>query len=182
MTTPRLIQLNNPMGLVKSSVAWLGKVKSSDSKFEEFKYPYYGLRAGLLNVKSKIFNGYNTLPKLVEKLSPASDNNNTAVYIQHLQEWTGINANADLTKLWNENTAGALALAITVQENGWDQVGADTDYNLDLVKMVAKDVINGTVSFVPPRNKWIIWASLALLAAGIIALLVHSNKKGAVNA
>ena len=182
----RLLQINNPTGLIQTKDNWLGEIPGPDQKFTAFKHPYYGLRAGMININNKVTKGgLNTLAKLIPVLSPPIENN-VQRYLNHLFDTTGIRANDDLLNGWNAGRLASLALAITVMENGWDAVGPGTYYTLENVTGVAKDAINGTRLFEPKPRKsyaWLGWVALLFLTVGLIAIIYNYNtKQGGANA
>jgi hypothetical protein len=74
---------NNPFNLKKSISPWLGKLKSTDSVFEQFKSMDYGLRAGMINMRTQITRGYNTVQSLIARHAPAMENP-TSSFIQYV--------------------------------------------------------------------------------------------------
>lgn len=79
----RGIRNNNPGNLVKTSIAWQGKVphsQNTDSRFEQFISPEYGIRAMFIDVRNDIRKGANTVRRLITAYAPPFENN-TAAYI-----------------------------------------------------------------------------------------------------
>lgn len=184
----RLLQLNNPTGIIKSKIKWLGEIPGADKKFAAYAHPYYGLRAGILNVYGKIKNkGLYTLNKLIPVLTPKADNNNTALYISELEKMTGLDRDQDLRNGLGADRMAALVTAITVMENGWDSVGPNTYFTLDNITGVAKDAINNTRLLEPKpltinKTYWLGWACLAVVALGLITAIYFSNQSGGTSA
>lgn len=85
-------RLHNPFNLEKNpQIHWQGEVpKSPEVTFCEFESDLYGLRAGFLNLKNQISEGYNTVEKLVTKYAPPSEND-TAAYVKAVCQRMGRN-------------------------------------------------------------------------------------------
>lgn len=184
----RLLTINNPTGIIKSKIKWLGEIPGADGKFEAYAHPYYGLRAGVLNVYNKITKkGLNTFNKLIPVLTPKSDNNKTDLYIQELERMTAINRNQDLSIGITPERMAAIVTGITVMENGWGAVGPDTYFTLDNITGVTKDAINNTRFFEPdptPKNKtlWLGWLALALVSVALVSAIFYTYNKGGASA
>lgn len=71
---PRGIRLNNPCELEKSSIEWVGKVPSSDPRFEEFDTLENGVRAGARNFVTHWRWGLRTVAQLIERHAPREEN------------------------------------------------------------------------------------------------------------
>lgn len=76
----RGIRNNNPFNIRKSANSWKGKLKySSDADFEQFKSIVFGLRAGIaLLSNAYIRKGLTTVPQIIAKYAPSSENNVSA--------------------------------------------------------------------------------------------------------
>ena len=113
----RGIRNNNPGNLVKTAIAWLGKVphaQNTDSRFEQFVSPEYGIRAMFKDIKNDIANkGQNTVKKLITAYAPPSENN-TQAYINVVAKAIGKGANDTITP----SDYPALLKAIIKHENG----------------------------------------------------------------
>lgn len=82
----------NPMNVVKTSIAWDGKVKGEDPTFETFKTYSYGIRAGAkLLVNYQALHGINTVRGLISRYAPAHENP-TDAYIQSVAKAAGVGA------------------------------------------------------------------------------------------
>lgn len=115
---PRGIRNNNPGNLIRTSIAWNGKIphgQSSDSHFEQFVNIEFGIRAMMLDIISDHAKGLNTVSKLISEYAPAHENN-TLSYIAMVSGSIGVSSTAvfALTK----KSLLALAKAIAVMENG----------------------------------------------------------------
>jgi hypothetical protein len=118
--TVRGLRNNNPFNMVKTSIAWQGKVIGNDSRFETFATVEQGIRAGIIDIVGDMAKkGQNTLTKLFEAFAPRFENDTTA-YINYVSQVSGIAPNAPL--LTNgQIDAGSLAKivqGIINKENG----------------------------------------------------------------
>ena len=71
------ISNNNPGNLDWTNTDWKGKVDNGGDRQEAFATPEYGVRAWAINASGKINKGYNTVSKLLNLLTPPSENNTT---------------------------------------------------------------------------------------------------------
>ncbi len=81
---PRGIRNNNPMNLRKSTISWQGKVEGTDTSFETFVTPEYGIRAGakvLMTYQSKY--ALKSVREIINRFAPPIENN-TDSYIKHV--------------------------------------------------------------------------------------------------
>jgi hypothetical protein len=125
---PRGIRNNNPGNLVKTALAWKGKIphsENTDSRFEQFIEYRYGVRALLKDVINDINKGQNTITKLITEWAPAHENN-TEAYIQFVANIVGINPGATLRT--EKETLRKLAKAIVMKENGKAYELKDADF------------------------------------------------------
>lgn len=114
----RGLRNNNPFNLRRSSNAWQGKIpfaQSTDKDFEQFHEIHWGIRAGLIQIRTDFGRGLNTVSKFLTKFAPPSENN-TASYIATVAGALGVNKDAviDLTR----SAHIALAKAIVKVELG----------------------------------------------------------------
>lgn len=113
----RGIRNNNPGNLVKTNIAWQGKVphaQNTDSRFEQFVSPEYGIRAMFKDIKNDITSkGQNTVKKLITAYAPPFENN-TQAYINVVAKAIGKGANDTITA----SDYPALLKAIIKHENG----------------------------------------------------------------
>jgi hypothetical protein len=113
----RGIANNNPGNIVKSSIAWDGKVDGRDPKFETFDTPEAGIRAigkNLLTYQEK--HGRNTVESIVAAWAPASENN-TAAYTANVAKVLGVKPDQPVD-VKDPATMKKLVGAIITQENG----------------------------------------------------------------
>ncbi|AXG72939.1 structural protein [Flavobacterium arcticum] len=116
----RGLRNNNPGNLIRTSIAWEGKIphsNSADAKFEQFYELRYGIRAMMRNLITHINKGTNTIEKLISKYAPSFENNTTA-YINSVVSALGIPKTATLDL--SEETIIALCKIIAMIENGND--------------------------------------------------------------
>ena len=118
--TVRGLRNNNPFNMVKTSIAWQGKVNGTDTRFETFATVEQGIRAGIIDIVGDMAKkGQNTLTKLFEAFAPRFENDTTA-YINYVSQVSGIAPNAPLLTN-NQIDAGSLAKivqGIINKENG----------------------------------------------------------------
>ncbi|RCX07056.1 structural protein [Marinomonas foliarum] len=87
----------NPMNVVKTNIAWDGKVQGDDPTFETFKSYSYGIRAGAkLLVNYQALHGINTVRGLISRYAPAHENPTNA-YIQSVASAAGVDADEPIT-------------------------------------------------------------------------------------
>lgn len=76
----RGIRNNNPFNIRKSGESWLGKLpNSTDSDFEQFVNIRFGIRAGLVLLRTYI-RKYNlcSVSSIINRFAPESENNTSA--------------------------------------------------------------------------------------------------------
>lgn len=113
----RGIRNNNPGNLIKSDIAWEGKVAGSDPKFESFETPEAGIRATAKNLIAYQDNhGRNTVTSIISAWAPASENN-TGAYIANVSKALGVKPD-DPINVKDPATMKKLVGAIITQENG----------------------------------------------------------------
>lgn len=92
----RGLRNNNPGNLQKTAIAWMGKIplaKNTDSRFEQFTFIEYGIRAMAIDLIGDIAkDGKNTLNKLVQEYAPSFENDTNA-YITAVSKATGLKPN-----------------------------------------------------------------------------------------
>lgn len=93
---PRGFRNNNPLNLRRTSIEWKGeKSEVTDPEFEEFETLQFGLRAGLINIKTNLKRGNDTIGKLISVWAPPSENN-TSNYIKIVSDLSGIEPSREL--------------------------------------------------------------------------------------
>lgn len=114
MSLPRGKRNNNPGNLMDTGIPWQGLVGHDPQGYAIFTSPYYGMRAMLLDLKTNIENGVNTISELVSKWAPANAGNPTAHYINYVASTLQISPNQPLSP----TDALPLAQAMTQFEEG----------------------------------------------------------------
>lgn len=117
MVLARGERLHNPFNIKKNpKIKWQGQLwlNTAEPIFCEFENDLYGLRAGFINIKNQIKEGFNTIDKLVEHYAPPEDNNDVVSYKAALSK--RINKPIDYI-LGLENIKN-LGIAIITQEQG----------------------------------------------------------------
>ena len=107
----------NPLNIRISNNNWLGKLAhNTDGAFEQFQDMAHGFRAGLMNLRSYIKQGRNTVSKIIEKWAPSSEND-TNSYVQNVLQRTGFKADQVIDPN-NKEQMTKLAYAMAISENG----------------------------------------------------------------
>ena len=115
----RGLRNNNPGNLEKRTTPWQGKVphsKNTDGRFEQFESIEMGLRALMINARTLINRGKNTIEKLIYTWAPPSENNSKN-YADYVAKQMGIAKDKIFEKL-DQDFFIRLANAITAVENG----------------------------------------------------------------
>lgn len=119
-TLPRGLRNNNPGNLIKTSIAWQGKIphnQNTDARFEQFYELRYGIRAMMLDIINDFSTkGKKTISALIHEYAPAFENNTTG-YINAVAAGMGITASTVIEKLTRPILLG-LAREIINVENG----------------------------------------------------------------
>jgi hypothetical protein len=116
VSTIRGIRNNNPTNLRHSGDKWQGMSPvQSDSGFVQFETPFYGIRAGVKNLKSYMGRGLNTVSKIISTWAPSSENN-TSSYIASVCKSLGVSPDTPLSS--DSSTLLALISAIIKHECG----------------------------------------------------------------
>lgn len=115
---PRGIRNNNPGNIRLSDTAWQGKIpnnQNTDREFEQFIDMVHGIRASIINTRTWINRGKNTVRSLISTWSPPNENN-TEAYIKGVVKQTGFTEYQTLhpTKAY----LMPLVKAISLHENG----------------------------------------------------------------
>lgn len=115
----RGLRNNNPGNLVKTNIAWQGKIpqnQNPDKNFEQFTTLEHGIRAMLKDLINDINKGKNTVRKLISEYAPAFENN-TVGYINSVAKTLKVLPDETLTKI-NASFLLLLARAILKVELG----------------------------------------------------------------
>jgi hypothetical protein len=116
---PLGIRNNNPGNVEKTSSDWVGKLKPSQhERFEQFKSIGLGIRAMLVDLRTKINSGLNTPELIIYRWAPPSENN-TEAYIKAVVEGSGIPRKQPLDRNEKQQIM-LLARAMAKHETGKD--------------------------------------------------------------
>lgn len=114
MNVTRGLRNNNPFNLIRTNIQWQGKLPvSNDSKFEQFIDMPHGVRAGIINLRTLINEGYNTIRKLISVYAPTTEND-TIAYENAVSKQTGLSL--DQPFIAEKSTLANLSYAITRHE------------------------------------------------------------------
>jgi len=121
------IRNNNPFNLIKSSERWQGKVTDqypTTDGFEKFVDYYYGLRAGLKSTKTQYNRGYNSIEKLINRITPPKrlGGDNPDVDVENFIHYVAAEMSHSMHTqfAWTKTNVEALTRAITKTEAGKD--------------------------------------------------------------
>jgi len=117
---PRGIRNNNPFNLKElpgDKTQWKGERATDDDPiFEEFETMEYGIRAGMITLRTYMKkHNLRTIIEIIKRFAPSSENN-TRAYINAVCWITGFEENEILSA--NEDTISKLTTAICRVENG----------------------------------------------------------------
>ncbi|HHQ2336205.1 TPA: lytic transglycosylase [Enterobacter roggenkampii] len=107
---------NNPGNLNFSGQAG-AELERPGGRFARFETAFDGLRALSRQLVLYAGRGINSVEKIISTWAPASDNNNTAAYIQAVSQRLGVNPQAALN-INDPQTMSALMSSIIHHENG----------------------------------------------------------------
>lgn len=110
--------LNNPMGLKQSGVAYQHEViPSSDPVFKQFTAMRWGIHAGMMNLLAYYrHDNCKTIRQIINRWAPSAENP-TLAYIDFVCEQMGVTPDEDI-QLNSEDNGLGLAAAICHFENG----------------------------------------------------------------
>lgn len=96
---PRGLRNNNPLNIRISSTPWQGKIaENTDGAFEQFISLEYGLRAGLINIRTYIKRDrLDTISVIIPKWAPALDGNDVKAYVRLVSDKSGVPATRRLS-------------------------------------------------------------------------------------
>lgn len=115
---PTGIRLNNPTNMIYvPHVRWQGLANPPyEGRFCHFVSPEYGFRAATKQLVTYAGRGIDTIGAIIPSWAPPSDHNDTAGYMDHMCQWSGIPRDKPL-----EHTDYlAFFRAMTRQENGFN--------------------------------------------------------------
>ncbi|EIQ8249555.1 lytic transglycosylase [Citrobacter freundii] len=113
---PRGIRNNNPGNLNFAGQAG-ASLESPGGRFARFETSFDGLRALSRQLMLYAGRGINSVEKIISTWAPASDNNNTAAYIQAVSQRLGVDPRVALN-MKDPQTMSALMSSIIHHENG----------------------------------------------------------------
>lgn len=114
----RGLRNKNPLNIRKDGVKWQGEVvPSTDKAFKQFISMAYGYRAAFVNLATYRERGWDTIDKIIRHWAPPSENN-TAAYIRHVEEWSGVPRHKVLKKYGSKEEYIAIVAAMSRVENG----------------------------------------------------------------
>jgi hypothetical protein len=131
MATSRGLKNNNPLNIRHNADNFQGEIKpGTDKAFKQFQTPAYGYRAAFVTLGTYLSRGKNTVEKIITAWAPAVENN-TAGYIGHVEQWSGVLRNKVLTAESGEDYV-KIVIAMSRVENGVPAVPADVRAGFNL--------------------------------------------------
>jgi hypothetical protein len=114
---PRGIRNNNPFNIKQSTQLWVGKILfSEDGTFEQFETMEYGIRAGLIILRTYIERyKLHTIEEIIKRFAPSNEND-TEAYIRAVCRDTGFDR--DTILFFDLEDMLPLSMAIIKHENG----------------------------------------------------------------
>ena len=96
---PRGLRNNNPLNIRISSIQWQGKIaENTDGAFEQFISLEYGLRAGLVNIRTYIKRDHlDSISVIIPKWAPALDGNDVRAYVRLVSNKSSVPATRRLS-------------------------------------------------------------------------------------
>jgi len=93
---PRGLRNNNPLNIRHNADVFQGETKGNDKSFKTFSSMPYGYRAAFVTLATYLSRGWNTIEKIIARWAPPSEND-TEKYIAHVEKWSGVPRNKELT-------------------------------------------------------------------------------------
>lgn len=112
----RGLRNNNPLNIRKNADNFKGEIKGRDTSFKTFSSMPYGYRAAFVTLGTYLSRGWNTIEKIITKWAPPTENN-TENYIAHVERWSGVPRNKELTAR-NGSDYILIVAAMSFVENG----------------------------------------------------------------
>lgn len=121
---PRGLRNNNPLNIRVSSIQWQGKItENTDGAFEQFISLEYGLRAGLVNIRTYIKRDrLDSISVIIPKWAPALDGNDVRAYVRLVSNKSGVPATRRLS--YNDR----FELCRIVWAMAWVECGQEISY------------------------------------------------------
>lgn len=111
---PRDLRNNNPGNLRDTGIQWKGLIGHDAGGYARFDTVTNGARAMLIDLRTNIQNGNDTIAGIISKWAPESDNNPTSAYI----DFVASEINRSPTEHLTVNDLVPLADAMTRFESG----------------------------------------------------------------
>jgi hypothetical protein len=92
----RGLRNNNPLNIRHNADNFKGEIKGRDTSFKTFSSMPYGYRAAFVTLGTYLSRGWNTIEKIITKWAPPTENN-TESYFAHVERWSGVPRNKELT-------------------------------------------------------------------------------------
>lgn len=118
MSTPRGVQLNNPLNIRMTGVVWVGLSEDQpDAAFCKFKSPEYGFRAAFKNLRAyQVQHAIRTIRGVIDRWAPP-DENDTEAYITAVCR-RAVRHPDDQVDLTSWVDVSVIVHAMTIQEQG----------------------------------------------------------------
>ncbi|MEN6619734.1 MAG: structural protein P5 [Rikenellaceae bacterium] len=107
---------NNPLNIRHSAEQFQGEINGKNKSFKTFSSLPYGYRAGFVILGTYLLRGLSTIEKIITHWAPPTENN-TESYISHVERWSGIPRNKELTA-WDGSDYILIVAAMSFVENG----------------------------------------------------------------
>lgn len=118
---PRGLRNNNPLNLRISPTPWVGKLAvNTDGSFEQFDTLHNGIRAAVLNYRTRLIRSCSRCPVLrllVASWAPAADGNDVARYVDAVASISGVST-ADFLDYRDRQQTCRVLQAMAVVEVG----------------------------------------------------------------
>lgn len=117
----RGIRNKNPFNIVKSKNHWIGKMKrSTDTVFEQFCDLRYGVRAGIIVLRSYIRNYHlDNVEAIINRFAPEVENN-TKAYISFVENYLSQRGFDSTNIKFRTDQFNALCRAILIYESKFE--------------------------------------------------------------
>ena len=112
----RGLRNNNPLNIRHNTDVFQGEIKGTDRSFKTFSSMPYGYRAAFVTLATYHSRGWNTIEKIIARWAPPSEND-TEKYIAHVEKWSGVPRNKELTAADGADYIMIVA-AMSFMENG----------------------------------------------------------------
>jgi len=112
----RGLRNNNPLNIRHNEDVFQGEINGNDKSFKTFSSLPYGYRAGFVILGTYLSQGLNTVEKIIAHWAPPTEND-TDSYIAHVERWSGVPRNKELTAR-NGSEYIMIVAAMSFVENG----------------------------------------------------------------